>query len=66
MGCKKNQCNESNSLCYGELKEIHDLVKDFLENNENVVDDLDCVLCSFKEVRLNISPLSLLSRMGNL
>ena len=50
MGCKKNQCNESNSLCYGELKEIHDLVKDFLENNENVVDDLDCVLCSFKEV----------------
>ncbi|WP_370772354.1 hypothetical protein [Clostridium sp.] len=41
MGCTNSNSNNVSPLCYGGLKDLHNLVKDFLVNNEDVSDDLD-------------------------
>ena len=57
MGCRNNNCNSCNKvnpLCCGELKELHDLVKEFLMNNEDFKDSLDENLEELIEVVCNL------------
>ena len=53
MGCTNSNSNNVSPLCYGGLKDLHNLVKDFLVNNYNILPERIAMQSDFLDKNMN-------------